>query len=214
MTKSTKKGNTVKMGNTKLTLRDVIIEAIHAQTDIDTANELVQESTSSVSNHLLVVAKNFHDAGKFIEACKVQEDFIKSKEAGKNQADKLPRCWTNAKSNIKRALELGFDLSEYKTESELRKAVTEKRQKESEGDSKPVIDPKLLNSDDEGNDPRLIQYVNALMKKLAEVTGDGVDEAIEVIDNTINEIDRIILALVPEEPVKGEEEKTPESATA
>ena len=62
-------------------------------------------------------------SGKFDEACKQQETFIRSREAKSYRVDTLPRYWTNPKSQIKSALNLGIDLSLYETESKLRKAV-------------------------------------------------------------------------------------------
>lgn len=120
------------IGNRADTLRDIMLLAAESQNGLDKA-------INTVSNKLLVVAKSFQEKEnikakpdgerveanslKFVTATKGEEAFIKSKEAGDLQRASLPRCWTQAKSNIKAAIELGIDLAKYTSEAALRKEV-------------------------------------------------------------------------------------------
>ena len=128
MTKKTTAPSNVK---DLISLRDVILEAIEVQASKDDA----KDGTLAVSQHLLVCAKRFCD-GKtkqldvelFLTACLAEEKFIKSDEAGKNKQDKVPHCWSTAKSNIKQGA-INFDMSpaNYSTESKFRKDLNEAR---------------------------------------------------------------------------------------
>ena len=119
------------IGQASVNLRALMIEAVLAQRSIDSKG-------ATVSNKLLSIATVYQvkdtidteseeNASKFLNACATDESFIKSSDAGDNQCDKLPRCYTQAKSNIKAALNFGIDLSQFNSESALRKAVSELR---------------------------------------------------------------------------------------
>ena len=110
-----------------------MIAAVKAQRTTD-------KLTVGTSKAMLEVAKGLQSKGsigkvsekgtasaKFDLACAEQEKFIRSREAKSYRVDKLPRYWTNPKSQIKSALNLGIDLTKYQTESKLRKAVAEAR---------------------------------------------------------------------------------------
>ena len=124
---------TFQVGQQSQGMRDLIIDSVKAQRSADKA-------AGSISNKLLVLAVAFQEAktiGKvskddsagegFVLACKGHEDFIRSSDAKRSQVDKLPRCWTQAKSNIKAAINLGLDLTKYSSESALRKDVAKAR---------------------------------------------------------------------------------------
>lgn len=115
-----------------------MVAAVKAQRSVD-------KLTGGTSKAMLEVAKtlqtrntigknNDKNSGKFDMACKEQETFIRSKDAKSLRVDKLPRFWTNPKSQIKAALNLGIDLALYETESKLRKAVAAERAKLKGGD--------------------------------------------------------------------------------
>lgn len=128
-------------GSLNRNLRAIIEAAVDAQNVIDS-------KSSSISNRLLEAAKatqkaadvvqaegNETGGGKpdpaksdgFLAACELQEKYIRSSDAGEHQVEKLPRCWTQAKSNIKQALRFGIDLKKYTSESALRKRVVKLR---------------------------------------------------------------------------------------
>ena len=87
----------------------------------------VQESANT--KDVITAAREPEFSAKFIDMCKMEEKFIKSKEAGDAKRDTLPRCWTQAKSNIKAALEFGIDLNhqDFRSEHAVRKAVVKAR---------------------------------------------------------------------------------------
>ena len=121
-----------------LTFHDVMLEAITQQADIEEA----KSAGAAVSNHLLVLARTCSIVGTsptgkkeykgeptgFLGDCFVEETWAKSTEAGVHMTDTIPRCWTQAKTNIKAAMLLGLDLNDFETESSLRKAVQEARE--------------------------------------------------------------------------------------
>lgn len=113
-----------------ISMRDVMLEAVEAQSTSDDA----KEAKGAVSQHLMINAKRFVD-GKtrkldvelFLTACKQEEIYIKSDSAGSNKVDRIPACWQQAKSNIKQAAEFGLSPGDYKTESAMRKDLNQCR---------------------------------------------------------------------------------------
>jgi hypothetical protein len=165
------------------TLRSLILDSVTAQKAID-------KKEGTVSDKLLKLAKPYQDsttignyseesADKFISDCKDQESFIRSKEARGKQVDKLPRCWTQAKSNIKAALIHGIDLSKYESESALRKAVTKAR------------------SARKGTNP--VGEAMATFKKDLESMPEA--QALEILKQAQAAVAAALQAIVPVEPV-------------
>lgn len=115
---------------TLITMRSVMLEAVEVQTAIEEG----KSGKGAISQHLMICARKFVD-GKtkaldvdmFLTACKQEEKFIKSQEAGINRQDRVPPCWTQAKSNIKAAADFGLSPADFKTESAMRKALNECR---------------------------------------------------------------------------------------
>lgn len=106
----------------------VLAEAVKAQGTIDRANKRLNEAKSGVSHELFMAAQDTaaQDVDKFIALCTEAEAQYK---ASKRKGSKviIPKQWTQAKSNIKGALNAGLDLKEFDTESAMRKALNELR---------------------------------------------------------------------------------------
>lgn len=166
-------------------MRALIIEAVKCQ-------RVVDKKSGGVSNKLLELAKVYQpktsighislderSAEGFVDACKMHEDFIKSKDAMSNQCDKLPRCWTQAKSNIKAAINFGIDLASYASESALRKAVAKMRKAQA------------------GTDP--VKEALSAFKK--EIEALPADTAVDLMAQITELAKQAIAALVPNEPI-------------
>lgn len=132
---------TTKASGVIVGLPAAMIAAVKAQRTTD-------KLTVGTSKAMLEVAKGLQSRGsigkvsekgtasaKFDLACKEQETFIRSREAKSMRVDNLPKYWSNPKSQIKSALNLGIDLALYQTESKLRKAVAAERAKLKGGDA-------------------------------------------------------------------------------
>ena len=122
-------------------LPDAMIAAVKAQRSTDKISAGTSKAMLEVAKTLQTrttigkVSEKGTASGKFDAACKEQETFIRSKEAKGMRVDKLPRYWTNPKSQIKAALNLGIDLAKFETESKLRKQVALERAKLKGGDA-------------------------------------------------------------------------------
>lgn len=150
MAKATEqKSTTTKAEPRKLTIRVVLLDALEAQGIIDKADKQIESvrdqregAISSISEELMEVAKPFGtDYERFLDACKAEEKWLKSDEAGSKKVTTIPRCFIQAKSNIKQAMKLGLDPNDYKSESELRKAKNEANKaakEEAEGETMTV----------------------------------------------------------------------------
>lgn len=173
-----------------VTMRDLILEAVKTQT-------AVSKREGFVSDKLLKLAKPFQDkvsigtyneasADGFLDACKEQESFIRSKEARGQQVDKLPRCWTQAKSNIKAAMIHGLKLSDFNSESALRKAVSKARNAH------------------KGSDP-VNDAVNAFKADIQKLPRDT---ALKLMKEANAAVAAALASLVPVEPQKPAEDNT------
>lgn len=159
------------IGQASMNLRALMIEAVSVQRGIDA-------KTGSVSDKLLTIAKAYQDketigkedetnSDKFLNACATDEAFIKSSDAGDSQVDKLPRCYTQAKSNIKAALNYGINLDDYSSESALRKDVQKVRQGKGQSPLNAAMSTfkKEIESLPEAKAIELMKQFNALAKQ-------------------------------------------------
>lgn len=116
----------LKEANGKSECQDSFVECLYTMAKgelaIDRANAALNKAKSGVSGLLMEVVKKdvIKSADAFIARCEKAEAQYKLETKGKKN---IPRCWTQAKSNIKRALQYGINVSEYDTESKLRKDV-------------------------------------------------------------------------------------------
>lgn len=97
------------------TMRDLIGLAV-------TVDRTIKAMKGGVADQLLRFAKDSDTVEAFIGACAVEEEWIKSSDAGDLRTDKLPDCWTQAKSDIKSAWSKGLDPKKYPTYSKLKQA--------------------------------------------------------------------------------------------
>ncbi len=142
-TKTTKTTKT-----TALTINDVMVEAIAQAGDLLEA----KDAATAVSDHLITIALTFKgkagtapngrkkfkasDDDKlgtfFLGACYEQELWAKSDKAGINKVDKLPRCWIDAKSVIRKAMSKNIPLEG--------KSLTKLKELNKEGETTKVVD--------------------------------------------------------------------------
>ena len=191
----------------KLTLRNVAIEAAIADVQIGEA----KESGGQVSQHLLGLAQTFESVDQFIGACKLEEAFLKS-DAGKalvadvfnKQGIKesfdgnAPKCWTQAKSNIKRAWKAGIDPKGHQTESELRKALIAKNKAE-----KP--------------ENQIAELCGLLAKSVKHLPEAQQNKAVETIQSMVDKYTKIVSKLLADKkpvPVQPEVMKHPKAKAA
>ena len=88
------------------------------------------KGSASVASALLALACATNKADDFKSACVSAEEWIKSDEAGANKLEdneKMPRAWTQAKSDIAAGLDAGLNPSDYPTYSKFKAAKVEAR---------------------------------------------------------------------------------------
>jgi hypothetical protein len=102
-----------------------LVETARLQQLINKGQQAINDRKASISQTLMELAKDECDGDKeeFLKRCASAE--VSYKASGKSK--QLPKQWTQAKSNIKGAMELDLDLKLYTTESSLRKDAGEKR---------------------------------------------------------------------------------------
>lgn len=125
---------------TQNVLADLFNLAIKAQQAMNTA----KTKTASVGSQLLELAQQAANLDKFLDECAELETAHKN---SKRKDKTIPRCWTQAKSNIKAAHKLGLDVSNYSSEGSMRKAVNEKRKALKESQAKTQQQAQLDNLD-------------------------------------------------------------------
>ena len=107
---------------------EVLTEAVKHQGTIDRARKRINEAQTGVSHELFLVAQDTaaQDVETFVSLCEQAEAEYKASK-GKRAKANIPKQWTQAKSNIKAALNFGLNLKDYSTESAMRKALLEAR---------------------------------------------------------------------------------------
>lgn len=116
------------------TYYSVLTEAVKAQGTIDRAQKRLNEAKSGVSHELFMAAQDTaaHDVDLFLSFCTEAEAQYKASK--KRAKVVIPKQWSQAKSNIKAALNFGLNLKDYPTESAMRKALLDARKEQAGGD--------------------------------------------------------------------------------
>lgn len=97
------------------TLRDLMCEAVKVDRTIDFL-------TGKIAEHLHGFAKKAKDLDAFLKACEAEEEWIKTADAGDLRIERLPKCWSQAKSDIKGAWKRGIKPTDHPTYSKLKQA--------------------------------------------------------------------------------------------
>jgi len=126
----------------KLNLRQVILTGMV----VDIKGEVLKADGQSVASHLYNIAKNHKKVQSFLDACKSEERTIKSDAmaddvakfleangCGVNQKAVIPRCYTQAKSNIKAAWLKGITPQSVKGLTEMREQLNATRKADNQG---------------------------------------------------------------------------------
>ena len=111
-------------------------EACLTQASITKANQRKE----SVGTSMLELAKKADSVKEFIEDCDRME---RKHRASKCKDKTIPRCWTQAKSNIKAAMKMGLDVTDFSTEGALRTKLNKLRseaKKKNEEANRDVLD--------------------------------------------------------------------------
>lgn len=105
-----------------------LIEMARVQRLVDDANKTMRERKSGMSGLLFTLAQNEcnGEVQSFLTRCAKAEEAYKKAKEGRT----IPTAWSQAKSNIKAALERDMDLTKFASESDMRKALTEARKAE------------------------------------------------------------------------------------
>ncbi len=189
------------------TLEQVANECVFFQTE----NEELQVKKSTVADHFMSAAKLYiqdknttgEDMAKdhpFLVACKDQENLSKSSAAGVNQWDVVPSVWTQIKSNIKAAYNMGMDVSSYEKEGALRKDLNEARKEKKKAEEGETQVDQALSDAVEGLNPEVSLRIFALVQMSKDVTEAQSDEIVRVLDeaiDTVNIMKELAVELAP-----------------
>lgn len=211
--KGNKAGNVEQIDPRSWTIRSVILEACESMEALESLKDQIQILRGSVADHLLQVAKGIPAckdkdkelADTFLLACKVQEDWFKSDDAGQAKLDTIPRVFINIKSVIKAGYNLGLKMGDFETYNQLREKVTELRQKKAETNNDAIDDDSVIEAAE--IDPRLGQSVNALLQTVLSVDDKDdklVEDIIKQLNDTTMKIKGILKILLPVDPKKVE----------
>lgn len=92
-----------------LTWRGVMANAVAAE-----------RKAASVASDMFKLAQKCQDVDEFLAKTKMEEDWVLSEEAGQSRMEEVPRCWTQAKSDIKGAFKAGLDLTKIPSYSKMK----------------------------------------------------------------------------------------------
>lgn len=181
MTKQTtyiKMGKKLKVAATGLsgsvTTRDLLVAAFKIDANITET----KSQSGGLSGYVFELAQKYQDADSFLSAIEREEDFFKSDHgrsflkqrkvpfevSDKTGLPKLPRCWSQYKSNIKQGWsKFDLDPSNYDSESEYRAALNEAR--------------KAAKAEDNTEVKQIDQDIAGLLVQVADVYEGASDDA-------------------------------------
>lgn len=206
MTKQT----TVKRTNSKakagslsgdhFTLEQVAQECIGFQTD----SEELKEKKGTLSDHFMDAAKMYilrppvegeemAEDHAFLVACSLQEKASKSDSAGLYQWDKVPASWSQMKSNIKQAYNMGLDINTFTSESAMRKELNTLRKEAKEQNKTPEQRAQeqvesALSEMVEGENTIISQRVFAIVEACKDLTPAQVGDVENILGATLENI--------------------------
>lgn len=205
----TKQANKV---DNSLTFQNAMIDAIKAEQVVETG----KAKKSIVSQELMDLAEQFVNGEKFIigqapnglqefrsetptgflGACYEAEQWAKSDAAGKNKVEKIPTCWSTAKSNIKAAwVDFGMLVTDYDSESALRKELNEQRKERNAKDNDGAAMPQATS-----DNTKLLQLFNVLQGQFAGLDNSNKDAMLDDLEGLFSHYAAILDNLVPNEP--------------
>lgn len=200
MSKKTTKSTPASLTGDKYTLAQVAEECINFQTE----NELLKERKGTISDHFMSAATLYikeprGDNGEmlkdhpFMVACESQEKISKSEAAGIHQWDKIPSQWSQMKSNIKAAYNMGLDITEFSTESSMRKDLNELRKADKESKKTPdekaegQVEGSLTEVVNDGN-VVVSQRLFAIVEACKDLSPEQVTDAENILEDALESI--------------------------
>lgn len=81
---------------------------------------VAERKSRNVAGDMFKLAQKCADVDEFLAQCGMEEDWVLSEEAGQMRMEEVPRCWTQAKSDIKGAFKAGVDLTKVPSYSKMK----------------------------------------------------------------------------------------------
>lgn len=208
------KKQTQKTENT-MTFQQVMIDAIKAEQVVETG----KAKKSIVSQELMELAAQFVTGKKFnvgaapnglkefrsevpsgfLGACYEAEQWAKSDAAGVNKVEKIPTCWSTAKSNIKAAfVDFGLLVTDYDTESALRKDLNEKRKARASEETPEGMPEATADNND------LLRMFHVLQGQYSGLNDENRTAMLDDLEGIFSHYAAILEQLVPKKPTKAE----------
>ena len=72
---------------------------------------VAERKAGAVASDLFKLAQKCESVDEFLAKTQMEEDWVLSEEAGQMKCHEIPRCWVQAKSDIKGAFKAGLDLT-------------------------------------------------------------------------------------------------------
>lgn len=198
--KATLKAKAGSLSGDHFTLEQVAQECIGFQTE----SEVLKDKKGTISDHFMDAAKMYitkkPKKGEemavdhaFLVACNAQETASKSESAGMYQWDKVPPAWSQMKSNIKAAFNMGLDINSYTSESAMRKDLNEARKaakaenKSDEEKAQEQVEGALDDMVKSGN-VLISQRVFAIVESCKDLTDAQVGDVEQILANALENI--------------------------
>lgn len=174
------------------TLEQVAAECIGFQTE----HEQLQEKKGSIADHFMNASTIYITAKPdgepmakdhpFLVACKAQEELSKSPAAGLSRWEKIPASWSQMKSNIKAAYNMGLDINSYKDEFTMRNDLNAARKAKKE-DAVDQVEQGIADAV-EGANPEVNLRLHAILNTCKDLTDAQSDEVLRILDQALESI--------------------------
>jgi hypothetical protein len=86
---------------------------------------VAERKAASVASDLFRLARRCENPDQFEAKCQMEEEWVISEEAGQMRCIEIPRCWVQAKSDIRGAWKAGLDLTNFPSYYKMKAAKVE-----------------------------------------------------------------------------------------
>lgn len=174
-----------------LTFRSVMLEAVE-----------VEKQAQGVASGLFLLAQQHGD--EWESEVKQAEAWIMSKDAGENRMPEVPRCWTQAASDIRGGIKRGLDPKEYPTYSKFKAAKVELGKSKNKEKDRASNDPRNKDVREKDGSPvttveEALESGEVLDAKTTMVIPDDLKQTVEYLSKlpddirskTVDQIERL-----------------------
>ena len=102
---------------------------------------IAMRKAGCVASDLFQLARRAESQDEWEAQCQMEEEWVLSEDAGQMKCHELPKCWTQARSDIRGAFRAGLDLTKIPSYYKMKLAKADKNKKDKAPDNVVEVSP-------------------------------------------------------------------------